>query len=194
MPRCGKKMPHRGRRMPHCGKKIRAAAYRSRLADADRRFGRLLDSLRRSGRYDEAIVVVLADHGEAFAAGGAVPPGRDLGRASVEVPLAIRVPEALRPRLAAPAGATVGLDRVRATILELAGLHPAPALAPSLLRPAPWVALSELWLANGYHEVGALRGRPSAPLALPLRARRSRSSTPPGAKRWAPTAGSPTAT
>ncbi len=42
---------------------------------------------------------------------------------------------------------------MRATILELAGLHPPPALAPSLLRRAPWVALSELWLANGYHEV-----------------------------------------
>jgi hypothetical protein len=129
------------------------AAYRLRVAEADRRFGRLLDALQSSGRWEEAIVVVLADHGETIAAGVAVPPGRDLGRASIEVPLAIHVPAALRPGLSAPAGATVGLDRVRATVVELAGLRPAPALAPSLLRPSPWAALSELWLGNGYHEV-----------------------------------------
>ena len=124
------------------------------MAAADRRLGRLLDALRGSGRWDEAIVVVLADHGEAIAAGDAVPPGRDLGRASIEVPLAIRVPEALRPRLGRAGGsARSGSTACAPPSLELAGLRPAPAPAPSLLRPSAWAALSELWLANGYHEV-----------------------------------------
>ena len=76
------------------------------------------------------------------------------GRDSVEVPFAIRLPAPLAGRLAVPAGAVVGLDRLPATLLELVGSRPAPALAPSLLRASPWVALSELWLANGHHEVG----------------------------------------
>jgi hypothetical protein len=130
------------------------ADYRRRVAEADRRFGRLVESLQRGGGWDRAIVVVLADHGEARDGGEAVAPGREIGRESVEVPFAIRLPAALAGRLTTPAGAVVGLDRLRATLLELVGLRPAPALAPSLLRSSAWVALSELWLANGYHEVG----------------------------------------
>jgi hypothetical protein len=130
------------------------ADYGRRVREADRRFGRLVESLRRAERYEQAIVVMLADHGEAVKEGEAVAPGREIGRMSVEVPFAIRLPAALAERLDTPAGAVVGLDRLRATLLELVGLRPAPALAPSLLRPSAWVAFSELWLGNGYHEVG----------------------------------------
>jgi hypothetical protein len=125
-----------------------------RLLDADRRLGRLLDALGRSGRDAESIVIVLGDHGEAPRDGETVPAGLDLTRDSVAVPLAIRLPDVLRPRLRAPAGATVGLDRVPATLLELAGVRPSPSMAPSLLRPSAWAALSEVWFANGYHEIG----------------------------------------
>ena len=53
-----------------------ARTRRARLAEADRRFGRLLDALAKSGRDDEAIVVVLADHGDAMDGGQPVSPGR----------------------------------------------------------------------------------------------------------------------
>jgi hypothetical protein len=97
--------------------------------------------------------VVFADQGEA-AVGESVVPGLGIGRSSVEVPLAILVPERLRGRLRVPSRSTVGLDRVRATVLELAGLRPRPATAPSLLRSSTWAALSELWFGDGYHEAG----------------------------------------
>jgi hypothetical protein len=77
----------------------------------------------------------------------------DVGRASVEVPLAILLPASLAGRLQAPTGAAVGLDRIHATLLELAGVRPPPAPGPSLLRPSAWASLSELWFANGYHEL-----------------------------------------
>jgi hypothetical protein len=128
--------------------------YRERVRDADRRFGLLMDALRRSGRFEEAVVVVLADHGAATGEDGAPLPGESIGRESVEVPLAIRVPSSLPHRLGAAAGATVGLDRVFATLAELAGARPSPAAAPSLLRSSAWAAVSELWFANGYHEIG----------------------------------------
>ena len=171
-----------------------AAAYRSRLADADRRFGRLLDALRRSGRYDEAIVMVLADHGEAFAAGGAVPPGRDLGRASVEVPLAIRVPEALR---AAPrrAGGSHGRPRPPAGDDARAG-GPAAGARPGAQSAAARRLGGALRAVVGERLPRGRRSTRTAISCAGAAASRppTRTSTPPGAKRWAPTAGSPTAT
>ncbi|HVR30553.1 MAG TPA: sulfatase-like hydrolase/transferase [Thermoanaerobaculia bacterium] len=124
-----------------------------RIAEADRHLGRLLDALRRSGRWDRSIVVVLSDHGEGRGESGAALPGTEIGRGSVEVPVAIRVPMALVPRIRAPQEVPIGLDRIFATLVELAGGRPAPAAAPSLLRPLAWPATSELWFANGYHEV-----------------------------------------
>jgi hypothetical protein len=85
-------------------------------------------------------------------------PGLDIGRSSVEVPLAFRLPRELRDRVRTPAGDTVGLDRVHATLLELAGVRPRPAAAPSLLRPSGWAALSELWFAGGSHQIGLYEG------------------------------------
>jgi hypothetical protein len=142
---------------PHWGEGDRAAVWRERrqgAALADRRLGRLLGALRRSGHWEESIVIVLADHGGGPLDDVAAPVGGEIGRWSVEVPLAIRVPALLQPRLRVPVGAAVGLDRVFATVLELAGSRPAPAAAPSLLRPAAWPATTELWFANGYHEIG----------------------------------------
>jgi hypothetical protein len=134
------------------------SSYRRRVAGADRTFGRLLGALRRGGRLEQAIVVVLADHGESRE-DGPPTPGHDLGRASVEVPLGIRLPAALADRLAVAPGGVVGLDRLHATLLELAGLEPLPAAAPSLLRPDPWVAWSELWFGDGYHEIALYEDR-----------------------------------
>jgi Sulfatase len=128
-------------------------AYRQRVDEADRALGRLLEALRHGGRYQEAIVIVLADHGEGVAGGEPLPPGLDLGRGSVEVPLGILLPPPQAGRLQAPAGSAVGLDRIHATVLELAGLRPLPGAAPSLLRPSGWATLSELWFGNGYHEL-----------------------------------------
>lgn len=40
--------------------------YDAGVHEADRGVGRLLDHLRRSGRYEDALIVVLSDHGESF--------------------------------------------------------------------------------------------------------------------------------
>jgi hypothetical protein len=126
---------------------------RRRLAEADRRLGRLLGALRRSGRWEESVVIVVGDHGEAMADAGPPLPGSAIGRASVEVPLGVLLPAGLAGRLRIAPGEVVGLDRLFATVIELEGARPHPAAAPSLLRSTAWVGRSELWFANGYHEL-----------------------------------------
>ena len=127
VPRDGR---HRGGgRQKTRGSEVGGAAKRGRAprasAEADRRLRRLLDALERGGRRDDTLVVVLGDHGEGALAGAGAARAH-LGRASVEVPVAIRAPEALRDRFETPRGSTVGLDRLYATVLELAGMHRRP--------------------------------------------------------------------
>ncbi|HVS14250.1 MAG TPA: sulfatase [Thermoanaerobaculia bacterium] len=124
------------------------ALYRSNVAHADRVVGGLLDALRRSGRWDEALVIVTADHGEEFGEAGQITHGGNLDRVLIEVPLLIKLPAAsghrpLRPR------AHVANSRLFATILELVGGTPGPEVLPSLLVAEDPPALSELYQGNG---------------------------------------------
>ena len=128
--------------------------YEARVREGDRRLGRVLDELRRSERYDEAIVVVLADHGDGAGGAGGATSSEDIERSSVEVPLAVKLPASLASRLRTPLDRPVGLDRIFATVVELSGGRPVPAAAPSLLRAVEWPAVSELWFADGFHEIG----------------------------------------
>jgi choline-sulfatase len=93
-------------------------AYRAMIACVDEEVGRLLDLLEKRGLAGNTAVLFTSDHGEMlgdhYAMQKSVP-----WRASIEVPLAIRVP-------GAPAGITcdtpVETIDIAATILELAGL------------------------------------------------------------------------
>ncbi|MBZ4415621.1 sulfatase-like hydrolase/transferase [Myxococcus sp. RHSTA-1-4] len=106
------------------------ALYDELLAQADAQVGELLDALRRTGRYDDALIVLLSDHGESFHAdrpdlAGATPVhGARLGEEENRVLLAVKPP---RGRGSGPAvvDALVRLVDVGPTLLELSGL---PAL------------------------------------------------------------------
>jgi arylsulfatase A-like enzyme len=102
--------------------------YRAGVASADRQLGGILESLRRSRLYDEAIIVLWSDHGESFTDGQGHPvlPSHGLyldnGDQDLRVVMAIRVPGA------AP-GASSALVRtldLPPTILEAAALPPLP--------------------------------------------------------------------
>ena len=72
------------------------AAYLDRY-DGSIRFldfhvGRLLDALRAAGRFDDAIIVVTADHGEHFGEHGAMGHGAWLYEEVLHVPLIVRMP------------------------------------------------------------------------------------------------------
>lgn len=99
------------------------AAYDAEIRGMDRAFGRLLDGLRVRGRFDEALVVLVSDHGEEFGERGFLGwHAHTLYEELLRVPLVIRWPgdahagRRVRPRVA--------LVDVAPTILDAAGVEP----------------------------------------------------------------------
>jgi arylsulfatase A-like enzyme len=92
--------------------------YLAEIAYADRALGRLIDSLRASGRLDHTIVVVTADHGEGRGDHGEMSHGMLLHDATQHVPLVIRVPGAKPGRC----DSLVRLCDLAPTLLDLLGI------------------------------------------------------------------------
>jgi hypothetical protein len=135
------------------------AAYQLNVAWADRQLGRLVEALRRSGKWDDTLLVVTSDHGEEFKECGQVEHGGSLCRVLVEVPLIIKLPKGWSgPPLAIAAGERPGTVRVRATILEAVGGKPETFTAPSLFHGGAGGVLSELYLGNGVNRVSYVEG------------------------------------
>jgi arylsulfatase A-like enzyme len=109
------------------------ASYDGAAAYADALLGAFLDSLKASGAYDDAIIVVFGDHGEALGEDGRFGHGQSLADASLHVPLIIRAPGRAPRRVSEP----VALLDVMPTVLELTGATaPAGVLGHSLV---PWL-------------------------------------------------------
>jgi arylsulfatase len=71
--------------------------YLENLAYGDHQVGRVVDALRRAGRLDRTIVIVTADHGEAFREHGAVLHTTTLYEEMIHVPLVVRMPARFGP-------------------------------------------------------------------------------------------------
>jgi hypothetical protein len=135
------------------------AMYQLNVAWADTVLGRLLAALRRSGKWDETLLVVTSDHGEEFKECGHVEHGGSLCRPLVEVPLLIKLPKGWKgPALAIAPGERPGTVRLRATLLEAAGGKAEPDTAPSLFQPARAGVLSELYGGNGVNQFSYVEG------------------------------------
>ncbi|QEH32392.1 Choline-sulfatase [Aquisphaera giovannonii] len=127
-------------------------SYESCIASLDDRFGRLMDSLEEKGLLQNTIVVLTADHGEAFAEHGIFTHSYAVEIQEVGVPLLILAPGAPGGRKEPTA---VSLRDLPATVVELAGLgdgspFPGRSLAACWRAPAgqppdqpPSPALSE---------------------------------------------------
>jgi arylsulfatase len=66
--------------------------YEENLAYADAQVGRVVETLRRTGHLERTIVVVAADHGEAFREHGVMMHTATLYEEMIHVPLVIRLP------------------------------------------------------------------------------------------------------
>lgn len=159
-----------------------AELYRLEAAAGDARFGRLLAALRSSSGWDDTLVVVTAANGTELGDGGpngaaGVLYGQSLRRASLEVPLLIRLPQALRERgfsFAGPAGPPVAAERLFATLAECLGRDPGPRPSPSLFRGARGPALSALPMGNGVSLYSAVFAAPRPGVLAEQLIRRSR--------------------
>jgi hypothetical protein len=126
--------------------------YRLGVARADERLGGLLAALRRSGRWDETLLIVTSTHGEPLPDD---PPSR-LARPLIEVPLVVKLPRSLRGtggrRPVVAAGERPAASRLWATVVDAVGGAVPPGVEPSLFVPGRGGVLSELYLGNGVNE------------------------------------------
>lgn len=102
---------------------VARSLYRDALAYVDAQLGRLIQHLKDIGTWDDTILVVTGDTGQAFMEHGFVAHGRDLYNEVVQVPLVVRAP-------GLPPGTNDELARtidVPPTILGLLGLPPHPS-------------------------------------------------------------------
>jgi arylsulfatase A-like enzyme len=95
--------------------------YDGEIAYVDQQLGRLLDFLRASGQYDDTLIVVVGDHGEAFGEHGDFVHGHLAYDEIMHVPLIVKFPAGM----AAPGGAVDALAQltdVAPTVLDALGL------------------------------------------------------------------------
>jgi Sulfatase len=144
--------------LPAGARRRYGSMYRLSVAWADEKVGRLLEAIRASGQWDNALVVVTSDYGLEMGEHGSIGHGGSLRRESIEVPLIVKLPSWYRRQLAPARGARVAQARLWATLAEAAGAEPPPAVAPSLFRAAPSSALSELYLAGGSNLFSLVEG------------------------------------
>jgi arylsulfatase A-like enzyme len=120
--------------------------YQENLAFADQQVGRLLDALSALDRFDDSLVIVAADHGEAFNEHGFVLHGHHVFEEVIHVPLLIRLPGS-RPQPPSWRG-VVELRQLVPTICAVARISDCPGEARSLTsilegdEPGSEVALS----------------------------------------------------
>jgi len=109
-----------------------ASPYDGEIAYVDSAIGRLLTELRARGLYDQSLIVVVADHGEAFGEHGEWSHGLFLYDETLHVPLLIKLPatDSARPRIES----RVGLVDIAPTLLQEVGIAaPAAMQGQSLL-------------------------------------------------------------
>ena len=108
--------------------------YDSGVKYSDHLFGRVMEAYRSAGRLDDAIVVVLGDHGEMTGEHGGHGHATGMYEENLHVPLAIRYPGhiAAGARVSPPIS-TVG---VYATLMDLLGTRPSKKTQVDTLLPA----------------------------------------------------------
>jgi arylsulfatase A-like enzyme len=95
--------------------------YDGEIAYVDQQFGRLIDFLRASGQYDDTLIVVAGDHGEAFGEHGDFVHGHLAYEEIMQVPLLIRFPAGMAVQGGA-VDALAQLTDVAPTVLDALGL------------------------------------------------------------------------
>ena len=98
--------------------------YDAEIFDSDRAFGNFLELLEEAGRLQNSLVVLVADHGEAFNEHDALMHGCTLNREEMHVPLIIRFPRGESGGLRVKQ--SVGLVDVFPTVLARTGTESGP--------------------------------------------------------------------
>jgi len=127
--------------------------YQENLAYADHQVGRLLDALDRLALRERALVIVTADHGEAFREHGFMLHSTTLYEEMIHVPLIVRFPTHVGALPARWPG-IVETREVAATVVRGFGLEAPPGLLETLRADRAGVARS--WTSEDRRSLGTL--------------------------------------
>lgn len=108
------------------------ALYGGEVLATDRAIGRLVDRLQESGRLDDTIFLITADHGEEFLEHGWIGHTRNLHNSLLDVPLLICAPKRVPAELRTDPAMLVDL---LPTVLQLLGQAPTRTAGRGLLGP-----------------------------------------------------------
>jgi arylsulfatase A-like enzyme/Tfp pilus assembly protein PilF len=116
--------PHSPYRPPEPFRSQYGDTYDGEVAASDDIVGKLIEHLKNKGFYDDAIVILISDHGEGLGDHGEDEHGVFLYREALQVPLIVKLPGAKRKgeRVTMP----VELIDVAPTVAFLAGVDPPP--------------------------------------------------------------------
>lgn len=109
--------------------------YEGEVRYVDEAVGKIIQTLRAEGIYDDALIVLVSDHGEEFFEHGGIEHGHTLYDELLRVPLMVKLPGAAGKRVVEE---PVSTQRVMATILGTCGIAPgdAPSDGAETLIPA----------------------------------------------------------
>jgi arylsulfatase len=123
--------------------------YDGGIAYVDASLARLLQELRSAGAYDDSLIIITSDHGEAFDDHGCWGHGYSLFQEQIHVPLFVKFPGQIAGTTSTP---VVSLADIFPTVLNVTGLS-APSRNGADLRAGaasgPRVVLTELFRSNG---------------------------------------------
>jgi hypothetical protein len=133
------------------------------LKHVDTCFGRLINTLRDRGLYENSIVVLTSDHGDAYGEGGRWGHAFYMTPETLRVPIVMRVPPALRERFVVHDDRVVLLTDIVPTLYKLLGYEPdrsSPLLGRSFVsRPGePWAGADrrQLLVQSSYSRIFGL--------------------------------------
>ena len=102
--------------------------YDGNLLTGDDAFSQVLDVLKQRGRWDNTVVLVLSDHGEAFREHGKMSHNSTVYDEMLHIPFILRLPGGVVPEQIDTRG-LVSLEDVVPTLLGLAGIEPTGPLS-----------------------------------------------------------------
>ena len=96
--------------------------YEGEVRYVDEAVGRIVQTLRAKGIYNDALIVLVSDHGEEFFEHGGIEHGHTLYDELLRVPLMIKLPDSAEERVVEE---PVSTQRIMATILDVCGIDAA---------------------------------------------------------------------
>jgi len=106
---------------PPYDRQYSARPYDGEIAFTDENVGRIIDTLKQSGLYDNCLIVLLGDHGESLGEHGEKTHGFFIYDSTLRIPLIFKLPGAAAPRAKRVAGPVRIVDVVP-TVLQVLGL------------------------------------------------------------------------